>query len=236
LRAGLFTPRHARRILAAYAPAQGAEADRDDVAPAERETFLDRAVEWLAVGDKVVAAQLSLFVDWLRGKPWNADTLKALGRTPLGVALLDETFTASTASAGQRRHEAAARRLLADLLPDAAGAFKGPPRTRSALLEASGYADSPPDFEALLLILGDATHLISPAVDNGLTPGREASYQLTHDLLVPAVREWLDRDPFAVRRGRIASWLAARTARWQQTRLGASPNAPFWKRRDCRRY
>jgi formylglycine-generating enzyme required for sulfatase activity len=100
------------------------------------------------------------------------------------------------------------------------------------LLAASGYAGRPKDFEDLLRILDGEVRLITPTDPEGregeapAEPGPEGSagaspspadrrhYQLTHDYLVPSLREWLTRKQRETRRGRAQLRLAERAAQW----------------------
>ena len=94
--------------------------------------------------------------------------------------------------------------------------IKGAMRSRDELLAGAGCA--PAEFDALLHILDADLRLITPTDPEGAedTPARSASerlpspalragqqyYQLTHDYLVPALREWLARRQRETRRGR----------------------------------
>jgi formylglycine-generating enzyme required for sulfatase activity len=92
-----------------------------------------------------------------------------------------------------------------------------------ALFQASGYADRPGDFDALLAILDHELRLITPtepdqtaagdAADSALAPDAK-HYQLTHDYLAPSLRTWLTREKKKTRRGRAELRLAERAALW----------------------
>ena len=102
-------------------------------------------------------------------------------------------------------------------------------RSYEELLAASGYARRPDDFNRLLAILGNELRLITPTepeskADGGTMKeekgGRPALqgppppvlfqssparyYHLTHDYLVPSLREWLTRKERATIGGRAA--------------------------------
>ena len=109
-------------------------------------------------------------------------------------------------------------------------------RSQAELLEASGYAGRPQDFDDLLRILDGELRLITPTDPEGgrrrttlartrpAEGGRPASlaacrpltrgryYQLTHDYLVPSLRDWLTRKQRETRRGRAELRLADRAA------------------------
>ncbi len=96
-------------------------------------------------------------------------------------------------------------------------------RSHAELLAASGYANRPKDFDELLRILDSEIRLITPTDPEGkegaedsasqAQPG-EKYYQLTHDYLVPSLRDWLTRKQKETRRGRAELLLADRAAVW----------------------
>ena len=114
------------------------------------------------------------------------------------------------------------RRVLKALLPESGTDIKGHMRSQQELLEASGYASRPKDFDDLLRILDSEIRLITPTDPEGkddaelvarCKPG-EKYYQLTHDYLVPSLRDWLTRKQKETRRGRAELLLADRAAVW----------------------
>jgi formylglycine-generating enzyme required for sulfatase activity len=140
----------------------------------------------------------------------------------VGVAFLEETFSSRTASPRHRAHQPAARAVLKALLPEQGTDIRGHMRSHAQLLEASGYARRPRDFEDLLRVLDGEVRLITPAEPGGAGseagegragPG-ERYYQLTHDYLVHSLREWLTRTQKATRRGRAELRLAECAALW----------------------
>ena len=89
------------------------------------------------------------------------------------------------------------------------------------MLEASGYADRPRDFDDLIHILDPELRLITPtdpegSDERGSSRPRRAGryYQLTHDYLVHSLRDWLTRKQRETRRGRAELRLAERSALW----------------------
>ena len=96
-------------------------------------------------------------------------------------------------------------------------------RSRQELLEASGYAHRPREFEELIRILDGALRLITPTDPQGgvgpESPAGPASthFQLTHDYLVPALREWLTRKQRETLRGRARLRLADCATLWNVT-------------------
>ena len=77
------------------------------------------------------------------------------------------------------------------------------------------------DFEELLRILDGELRLITPtdpeapkAEDKSGPASSKKYYQLTHDYLVPSLRDWLTRKQRETRRGRAELRLANRAALW----------------------
>ncbi|MGE3804714.1 MAG: SUMF1/EgtB/PvdO family nonheme iron enzyme, partial [Gemmataceae bacterium] len=207
-----FDPLHARKILASFGRAFGRLPE--PLAP-EQEQFLDQAIAGLAPDERVVPVRLALFAEMIKGKPWTLKTLKEIGGTEgVGLAFLEETFSSSPTL---RHHERAARAILKALLPAQGSAIKGSMLSKQELLDKSGYAHRPTDFEALTRILDAELRLITPTDPQA---GDEASarqgeyFQLTHDYLVQSLRDWLTRKQRETRRGRAELLLTERATFW----------------------
>ena len=197
----LFPFGHARKVLLAFGESFGARPD---------DRFLNQAVTGLAQEGKVIPVRLALFAEMMKGKDWSSASLHEVGGTEgVGVAFLDATFGAG-ATPERRFHQRAARAVLEALLPPAGTDIKGHMRSRSELLAA---ADCPPtDFEDLLRILDGELRLITPTDPDGKPS--ERYYQLTHDYLVRALRDWLTRKRKETARGRAELALADRASLW----------------------
>ena len=89
----------------------------------------------------------------------------------MGVTFLEETFSAQAAPPEHRLHQKAARLALKALLPESGTDIKGQMRSRSDLLEASGYANRPSDFDDLIRILDPELRLITPTEPEGVAGG-----------------------------------------------------------------
>jgi serine/threonine protein kinase/formylglycine-generating enzyme required for sulfatase activity len=208
----LFDLRHAGKVLTAFGRAFGALPDEPAELPAEAARFVEQAVDGLAQDGKVISVRLALFADMVKGRPWTPATLKAVGgASGVGVAFLEETFSAATAPPEHRYHQQAARAVLKALLPESGTDIKGHMRSEQALRQVCGYEQRPQDFAQLVRILDAELRLVTPT-DREEAAGRY--YQLTHDYLVPAVRDWLTRKQKETRRGRAELRLAERTAAW----------------------
>jgi hypothetical protein len=157
----------------------------------------------------------------MKGKPWTPATLREVGGTQgVGLTFLEETFSASTAPPEHRFHQTAAQSVLISLLPESGTDIKGQMRSRQELLDASGYASRPEDFDDLVRILDPELRLITPTDPEGSssegqqkTPGGQY-YVLAHDYLVHSLREWLNRKQRETRRGRAELRLSELASFW----------------------
>jgi serine/threonine protein kinase/formylglycine-generating enzyme required for sulfatase activity len=244
----LFDLLHARKVLAAFGRAYGRLPDNLSQCSEDQDAFLDQAVTGLAHDGKVISVRLALFAEMVKGKPWSLATLRDVGGTEgVGVTFLEGIFTASTAAPQHRLHQKAAQAVLKALLPESGTDIKGHMRSQQELVEASGYASRPKEFEELLRILDREIRLITPTDPEGVesaspvasAPGelgaltqprsRSRYFQLTHDYLVPSLRDWLTRKQKETRRGRAELLLADRAAVWNARPENRQlPSLPQW--------
>jgi serine/threonine protein kinase/formylglycine-generating enzyme required for sulfatase activity len=220
----LFDKRHARRVLAAFGRAY--EALPEGAISSQQAAFLGQAVEAMSEEGQVICVQLALFAQMMRNKLWTAETLAALGGIEgTGVAFLEDAFSARSAHPEARLHSAAARRVLARLLPEPGQNIKGSLRSRADLEGASEYPAGSRQFQELLRLLDSELRLITPAteVDRQVAPPDAAPlYQLTHDYLVEPLRNWLTQKQRETRRGRA--------------KLLSLELASLWRRHPARRH
>jgi serine/threonine protein kinase/formylglycine-generating enzyme required for sulfatase activity len=216
----LFPIRHAEKVLAAFGRAFGVLPERSSDTSKEQRQFLEQAVSSLAQEGKVVCVRLALFAEMMKSKPWTPTTLKEVGGTEgVGATFLEETFSASSAPPEHRYHQKAARAVLKTLLPESGTDIKGHMRSQQELLGASGFANRPTDFSELLRILDGELRLITPTDTEGADaedkPAQQGRYyQLTHDYLVPSLKDWLTRKQKETRRGRAELLLADCASVW----------------------
>ena len=219
-----FDTRHARKVLTAFGRAFGALPPARIELTKEQLTFVNQAVLGLAHEGMVSPVQLSLFAEMEKGRAWTPATLRAVGGAQgVGVAFLDETFAGPAAPPEHRLHQRAVREVLRLLLRDQGSDIRGHMRPHHELLEASGYSGKPEDFEDLLRILDTELRLITPTDPAGDHADQRATeierhYQLTHDYLVPALREWLAAKQKESRRGRAELRLGERAVLWSNRR------------------
>ena len=219
----LFDTRHARRVLQAFGHAYGALPERTETLTSGQQEFLDRAIAELAEDDRVICVRLALFAQMVRNRPWVPATLNAIGGARgVGIRFLEDTFGSSSAPLSHRVHQGAIVSILKALLPPPGTEIKACTRTASELARIAQYDVSSNEFQRVLEILQEETRLLTP-VDasplNGHGPiereeGAECGYQLTHDYLVPSIREWLSRKQQDSWRGRCEKRLEERVAFW----------------------
>ncbi|MBX3444034.1 MAG: SUMF1/EgtB/PvdO family nonheme iron enzyme [Planctomyces sp.] len=220
----LFDRDHARGVLAKFGQALGRLPGPGLPLTADQTAFLASAVDGLAENGQVVPVRLALFAEMVKGKPWTQSTLTEMGgATGVGVKFLEETFGPRGSHPALRLHGPAARRILAALLPDVGEAIRGTMRSRDELLAAAGYQDRRHEFASVLRVLDTELRLITPVESPGDSQdGRTASpaeqYQLTHDYLVRALRQWLAGKQNETRQGRAELRLAERTMLWTNHR------------------
>jgi len=236
----LFDVDHAAKVLTKFGQAFGKLPANAGNLSADEQKFVMDVSAGLAQDDKVVSVRLSLFAEMIKGKPWTTATLAQVGGTQgIGVNFLEETFSSPQANPNHRRHAIAARSVLRSLLPELGTDIKGHMRSQQELMEASGYTDRPADFADLLRILDGELRLITPTDPEGDTlsgerlgvsppctspssssPSPPSStnsprfFQLTHDYLVPSLREWLTRKQRETRKARAELTLEERSALW----------------------
>ena len=222
----LFTTEHAESVLEKFGRAYGRFETEGSGPGKEHREFLSQAAGKLAERGRVVAVRLALFADMIQTKPWTGQSLNKKGALEeIGVQFLDESFKVSSNPA-HRSHAAAAAKVLAALLPELGADIKGHMKSHEELLGVSGYEKSSADeFNNLLNILNSSTRLITPTDPEGIEQdndphrpqkGQGRYYQLTHDYLVPSIREWLTRKQRETRRGRAEIILDARAGMWNK--------------------
>jgi serine/threonine protein kinase/formylglycine-generating enzyme required for sulfatase activity len=229
----LFDLDHARKVLVAFGRAFGKLPEKASETSKDQNDFLKESVNGLAEDGKIISVRLALFAEMLKMKPWSTATLSEVGGTEgVGLTFLEETFSASTAPPERQFHQKAAQSVLKALLPASGTDIKGQMRSRLELLEASGYANRPGDFDDLIHILDPELRLITPTEPEGFSSEAHETrssgqfYQLSHDYLIHSLRDWLTRKQRETRGGRAELKLAERSASWNdkpENRLLPSP-------------
>ena len=216
----LFDVGHAAKVLMKFGQAFGKLPLQSVNLSDDQNEFIRSVAAGLAQDGKVVSVRLALFAEMVKGHPWVPTTLNDVGGTNgIGGNFLEETFCSRKANPEHRFHQQAAREVLKALLPEVGTDIKGHMRSHAELLLASGYASCTGEFKDLLRILDGVLRLITPTDPDGVRSGTGSDpgskyYQLTHDYLVPSLREWLSRKQKETRQGRTELRLAELAALW----------------------
>lgn len=238
----VFDGDHARKVLAAFGRAYGKLPEPPEEPNPQQVRFIQKSVEGLAEGAKVICVRLAVFAEMMKGRPWTKASLAEVGGTEgVGVTFLDETFSAKTAPPSHRLHQQAVREVLQALLPEPGTEIKGKMKSYQELLKASGCQQRPQDFDALCAILDSEVRLITPTEpdqvhdqDSNSPQSPARYYQITHDFLVPSLRDWLTRKQKETRRGRAELQLAERASLWnEKPEKRRLPDVLEWIRIRC---
>ena len=217
----LFSPRHSKKVLTLFGQAYGSLPERSSELTEDQQTFLDQAILALTQDGKLVPVRLAIFAEMVRERFWIPKTLNEVGGTEgVGVTFLEETFSSSQSNPKHRLHQQAAQAVLKALLPETGTDIKGQMRSEAELQDASTTADRPREFAELIHILDNELRLITPTEPASSSDGQPTSspgvryFQLTHDYLIPSLREWLTRKQRETKRGRAELRLAERSVSW----------------------
>lgn len=201
----LFSKSHAIKVLGLFGVAFGKLTPAESQWTDQHRQFLEQSVESLSEDGKIVPVKLSLYADTVKSREWNLAAIKEIGGIEgVGLSFLNESFNSKYAKPENRRHAEAAQAFLSQLLPPRGFEIKGVFKPASELQVACGYEDKPDEFAELITILDRKLRLITAVGDSnnsGVMPD-QATYQLTHDYLVPALREWLTRSKRTTAKGR----------------------------------
>jgi serine/threonine protein kinase len=211
-RVDLFDLDHAEHVLELFGQAyERLPKDRSSWSEQQKQ-FLQTAVEGLAENRKVISVRLALFAEMMKSREWVPKSIEEVGGVSgVGVRFLEETFGDKYATIQIRKHQQAVRGILSGLLPSTGTDIKGHNRSSTELQKAVGYETKPGEFAELINLLDKNLRLITPSDDSG---SANRSYQLTHDYLVPALREWLNQKQRETKKGRAELRLAERAAAW----------------------
>jgi eukaryotic-like serine/threonine-protein kinase len=195
----LFQQPHGEKVLTAFGQACGRV--EHPVTPDQKE-FIELAARTLALNGMILPVRLALFFLVFQGREWTTQTLKDIGGVEnIEVEFFKKIFDFGYSERRYRDHREAAQSVLRALLPESGSEIKRPISWRE-LLDVSGYSSRPERFTELLHLLDKDLFLITPTeqekglkADGGPAIGASARfYQLTHDFLVPSLREWLNKD------------------------------------------
>jgi serine/threonine protein kinase/formylglycine-generating enzyme required for sulfatase activity len=212
----LFDLEHARQVLTAMGRSSQALPAAEDEQTDEHRQFLDHAVQLLEHDGRVVPALVAMFVEYMRDKPWTAESLAALGGADsVAAAFFDDLLRRAVGSTQPGRALEMVAVILQALLPLSDTEYQRTVRTEQELFAVAGerrldqlraVLDSLCRQARILTLvesphvaasLRDAVPLAERADYDQANPGlgetglRDIRYQLAHDSLLPLVRAWL---------------------------------------------
>jgi serine/threonine protein kinase/formylglycine-generating enzyme required for sulfatase activity len=214
----LFSESHARHVLHLFGvyygklPEGGAEFTRDQA------DFIDLAVKELKGNGGVIPVRLSLFAEMMKDRAWTPSEFK---KVDIGLEYVGQVFAEPAVNA----NKGAAEKLLDALLPAADTDIKGQMRSRSSLAQEAGLMEDSHEFTDLLDTLNRKYVLTGTdpptndsssedRIEHKATVPPARYYQLTHDFLVPALREHFAQEQGKTFRGRAKRRLRERAAQW----------------------
>ncbi len=224
-----FDKEHAQKVLAEIGRGYRQLPDDLKSLTAAQQQFLDQAVDGLAREGRIAPVRVAAFSEMFKNRPWEPSTLKSVGGTEgIGVTFLEEMLGAHSRNPKHRLHQRAARAVLEALLPEQGTDIRGHMQSLTKLEIAAGYAPDSVDFAEVLNMLDNELRLITPTDPEGRAPDdtdaagtaqRESGYyQLTHDYLVGALRQWLTRKQRETARGRARLRMAECASAWNHDR------------------
>ena len=217
----LFDIDHARKVLMLFGQAYGRLPADGNLAP-DQEKFLDEAIQKLSEQDKIICVRLVLFAETFKFKKWTTEVLRELGDIQeIGTLFLEQTLDASSTNPILRVHLSKLKLVLEKLLPESGSEIKGHYKSNQELASAAGLAIESTDFAKVLDILDRQLRLITPAdpdIDRSDESGaRMAYYQLSHDFLVPSIRNWLQANLRRSPTGRALLRFKAQSSEWAKS-------------------
>ena len=194
----LFDFDHAHKVLKYLGQAFGKLPADDSKLTPDQKSFLKNSVEQLAVNDYVICIHLTVFAEIFRHRSWSIKELQTAGGVSgVGLKYLDSTFGSEAKTARNRNWKKNVEAVLNELLPDGDSSIRGAMKSRTQLRIAADMEGQ--EFKELLNYLENELKLITrvdPDISGtpDLNSGDENSqfhFQLTHDYLVPSIRQWL---------------------------------------------
>lgn len=218
-----FSVQHALHVLTLFGQAFETLPDNLDD---ENKKFLSEAIALVAEEHRVIGVRLALFADLLKHRPWVPSSLENVnGFEGLGVTFLEEVFCGESAGPQRRKLERNCRNVLHKLLPAMNSNIRGAAKSHDELREAAQCQDDQ-EWHATLQVLDQDLRLITPTDPLQTSPAASrnagSDYQLTHDYLVPSLREWLSQKQLESHRGRAELTLQELAHMWShkpQTRF-----------------
>ncbi len=232
----LFDQDHARKVLTMMGQAYGRlpeEIPFDDLEPKQKK-FVEFTVDQLSVSNYVICVRMALFAEMFKDRPWTPEELKRVGGVQgIGETFLESTFGKDSLSKKYKLQKDAVQAILSELLPDSGADIRGSMKTEASLRKAAGLDSKAHQFNEAIKSLDQELRLItrtspdeSGVDERPLSESTEQSlehsqsklrhYQLTHDYLVPSIRNWIKKWESATPKGRIKSQIGELASNWDR--------------------
>lgn len=219
----LFDREHAIKVLGLFGKAYGKLPESSKDWTQDQNDFLRQVAEGVSQDRKVISVRIAVFADMMKSRKWTTAELRQVGGIEgVGVTFLEEMFGSRNAPVQHRQHLEGVRGVLSALLPTVGTDIKGSMQSAVMLQKAAGYERKPIEFQELIAILDKNLRLITP-VDDGSADGANVkelsqNFQLAHDYMVPALREWITYKQRESIKGRAELKLGERAAAWKHNR------------------
>ena len=229
-----FNKSHARKVLFLIGRAlKKLPFKSTDLSKSQNE-FLDQVVNDLAEDERIAGVHLTLFSEMFKHRDWNLEELRNIGGvSAVGTKFLEGTFESENASPHFKDIRQEAKVILEKLLPESAIDLKGKMQPDHILKKAAEDVGLH-QFEQAVHILEQKLRIIERTEPNAnqsrSSPNggiNEAHYQLTHDYLVPAIRNWLHKSKLTTWRGRAE--LRLRELGTYRTSINGNANIPNFR-------
>lgn len=187
-----------------------------------QQRFLRRVVDGLSQNNKVICVHLALFAEMFKDREWTLAEFRNVGGfAGIGEAYLDEVFGDNYANRLPRDLRMEGQRVLEGLLPNLDVNVRSNVGSKTELMEQTRKI-SLAKFERLVEWLDRDVKLISRAnpepndvESDQPSENFEPQYQLTHDYLVPSIRNWVNRNKIGNWRGRAELKLNELSGHWK---------------------
>ena len=228
----LFDTAHAEKVLTAFGRAYGKLPAYPAHIHSSKKKFLQAAVDELAEEGMVIAIRISRFAEMIREREWTLESIWSVGGLEgLGIGYLEEIFCGVSARDHNRYHLKTSMAILASLLPEASMEIGGKAILIGTRRTLPASVTQLSDFPEALRILEQELLLISPVERrSGVEPGplrTDLTYRITHDYMVPAIRQWIRKKKAETPGGRAGLILEERAALWgpkRETRFLPTPS------------
>ena len=221
--ADLFSEDHAKNVLIKFGQGLGKLPARESDFSNEQNQFLDRSVTLISIDQTVICIRLAIFVEAIKKLPWTMETLEGFGESKvIGTYFLEQVLGDQCGNVRHRYLRQYLIKVLEELLPDPGVEIKGSLCSKQQLADATGLSVNSAEFKSVLRILDSELRFITPTDPDGefALPGNERSgsyFQLTHDYLVPSLRDWLRCIRGQSRKGRAELRLQELAGSWSST-------------------